>query len=56
LVTPDGKPIPEGASAADVMAKNLIPPRYRNSQNHFMTEQIRPTGNTNMNIDLKLKK
>ncbi|MDC0261696.1 hypothetical protein OAK47_00595 [Planctomycetaceae bacterium] len=56
MVTPDGKPIPEVASAADVMAENMIPARYRDSRNPFMTEQIGPAGITNLTIDLKIKK
>ncbi|MBD3672359.1 MAG: hypothetical protein HUJ26_02430 [Planctomycetaceae bacterium] len=56
MVTPDGKPIPEGASAADVMARDMIPARYRDPQNPFMTEQIGSAGNTNLTIDLKIKK
>jgi len=56
MVTPDGNPIPEGATAADVMAKDLIPARYRNYHNPFKVEQVGPTGLTNLTIDLKMKK
>jgi len=56
LFTPEGKPVPEGASAADVMAKDMIPPRYRNYQSPFMSQEVGPTGITNLMIDLKMKK
>jgi len=56
MVTPDGKPIPEGASAADVMATDMIPARYRDYREPFMTEQVGPTGLKNLTVDLKMKK
>lgn len=55
LVTPDGQPIPEGANAADVMAEDKIPMKYRSLERPFKTVDVTSAGLSNLMIELKSK-
>lgn len=55
LVTPEGQPIPEGANAADVMAKDKIPMKYRSVEAPFQTVEVSSAGVSDLKIDLKTK-
>lgn len=55
LVTPDGKPIPEGKTAADVMAKEKIPVKYRSLDKPFQTVTVGATGVGELRIEIKSK-
>jgi hypothetical protein len=54
LTMPDGSPIPEGQTAADVMAVDQIPERYRTIPNFEMTVSV-PKGGKTFDFDLKSK-
>jgi len=55
LLTPDGKPIPEGSTAADVGAVETIPMRYRDPEAPSGSVMIPQGGKTDLNYDLKSK-
>lgn len=54
LTMPDGSPIPEGQTAADVMAVDQIPERYRRTDNPRNAVSV-PEGGKNFDLDLKSK-
>jgi len=54
MTMPDGSPIPEGQTAADVMAVDQIPERYRAIPNFEMTVSV-PKGGKTFDFDLKSK-
>lgn len=54
LAQPDGSPIPEGKTAADVMAIDIIPARYRSMDNRQMTCAV-PAGGKTFDFELKSK-
>ena len=54
LTQPDGTPIPEGKTAADVMAVDQIPERYRAIPNLEFTVSV-PTGGKTFDFELKSK-
>lgn len=55
LVTPDGQPIPEGSNAADVMAEDKIPMKYRSLERPFQTVEVSSAGISDLTIELKTK-
>ena len=54
LTMPDGSPIPEGKTAADVMAVDQIPERYRRTDNPRNAVSV-PEGGKTFDFDLKSK-
>jgi hypothetical protein len=50
----DGSPVPEGKTAADVMAIDIIPARYRSMDNRQMTCNV-PAGGKTFDFQLKSK-
>lgn len=52
MVQADGSPIPEGKTAADVDAKNVIPPRYREKGEMPIFEVVVPGSAENFNFKL----
>lgn len=54
LTKPDGSPIPEGQTAADVMAVDQIPERYRSLESREMGVMV-PAGGVTKDFDLKSK-
>ena len=55
LVTPDGNPIPEGQTAADVGAVDMIPARYRNMESPAGAIMIPEGGKSGVDFQLKSK-
>lgn len=55
LVTPSGDPIPEGKSAADVEAKDIIPAKYRRMDDLVNVVSIPAGGKADLNFELKTK-
>ncbi|QDS92660.1 hypothetical protein FF011L_14070 [Roseimaritima multifibrata] len=49
---PDGSPIPEGSSAADVGAVNQIHPLYGNTDNFLIKVTVPPEGDSNLKFDM----
>ncbi|QDV14195.1 hypothetical protein CA51_40890 [Rosistilla oblonga] len=56
LALPDGSPIPEGASAADVGAENILPPAYGNPDMSTMYTTITAGTNPEMEFELDSKR
>jgi hypothetical protein len=54
LTQPDGSPIPPDKTAADVMAIDKVPERYRQMENPTMTVSV-PKGGKTFDFDLKSK-
>jgi hypothetical protein len=52
LLTPDGKPIPEGQTAADVAAVDIIPRRYKDPESPMNSVMVSGP-KTDFNIELK---
>ena len=55
LVTLDGQPIPEGTNAADVMAQDKIPMKYRRLDEPFQTVEVTAAGVSSLTIQLQSK-
>lgn len=55
LVMPDGNPIPEGKTAADVGAVDMVPEKYRSMDNIGGSVMIPVGGKTDLNFELKSK-
>jgi len=55
LLTPEGQPIPEGKTAADVMAKDVVHPRYKNLDDMVNVVMIPAGGKADIVIELKSK-
>lgn len=55
LTMPDGSPIPEGKTAADVGAVDAVPARYRSMDNIGGSIMIPAGGKTDLNFELKSK-
>jgi hypothetical protein len=53
LVMPDGSPIPDGKTAADVQAVDKVPPKYRSSENPESSIMIPVGGKSELNFELK---
>jgi len=54
LTQEDGSPIPEGQTAADVMARDQIPERYRSTDNRQMRASV-PAGGKSFDFKLTTK-
>lgn len=55
MVQPDGSPIPEGQTAADVMAVDAIPERYRDASDKPLHRVTVPEGGATLDFDLNSK-
>ena len=55
LVTPEGQPVPEGTNAADVMAKDLLPVKYRDAGSPFQTVEVAAPGIEDLKLELQTK-
>lgn len=52
LVTPSGDPIPEGKTAADVEAKDIIPAKYKRLDDLINTIAVGPGGKKDLKFEL----
>lgn len=52
LALPDGSPIPPDAMAADVGAKNILPPLYANSDESPLSAAIADGGTSELKLEL----
>lgn len=53
LVMPDGNPIPEGKTAADVQAVDKVPAKYRSPQNPGSSVMVPVGGKSDLNFELQ---
>ncbi len=55
LVTPSGEPLPEGSTAADLEAKEIVPAKYRRLDDRVNTVAIPQGGKSDLAFELKSK-